>query len=186
MPISRSITHIFHSFTPISSSLPSFTYIPTSHTPISPSLAPISPSLTPISRSLYHLPIRHSHLPLSLPSPALTPMSSPSLSLISLLPPTYSSLFPPAVEICEPRHRGTVAIVTTLPWALGTMAWGGLAYLVRSWRILNLIASLPGLLFLPCIWFVALHVYNTLPLCVWSIGICDMFSRPISFNLNIK
>ncbi|XP_068249821.1 organic cation transporter protein-like isoform X2 [Palaemon carinicauda] len=59
-----------------------------------------------------------------------------------------------AVEITDPKLRSVVGVIFFLPWALGTMAWGGLAYLVRSWRWLQLCASLPCLLIIPALWFV--------------------------------
>lgn len=59
-----------------------------------------------------------------------------------------------AVEITDPKLRSLVGVIYFLPWALGTMAWGGLAYLVRSWRWLQFCASLPCLLLMPVLWFV--------------------------------
>lgn len=57
------------------------------------------------------------------------------------------------IEATELKQRSNVGILLAFPWALGTMAWGGLAYFIRSWRWLNIAASLPSLLFLPCIWW---------------------------------
>lgn len=53
------------------------------------------------------------------------------------------------LEVCEPKHRVTVGILSGIGWSLGTMIWGGLAYLLRAWRSLQLAASLPTLLTVP-------------------------------------
>ncbi|KAK8381988.1 hypothetical protein O3P69_015172 [Scylla paramamosain] len=58
-----------------------------------------------------------------------------------------------ALEVCEPKHRGTVGILTGLPWALGTMAFGGVAYFIRDWRWLQLAVSLPNVLIFPALYF---------------------------------
>ncbi|XP_047493242.1 solute carrier family 22 member 20-like isoform X2 [Penaeus chinensis] len=54
-----------------------------------------------------------------------------------------------AMEVCEPKHRSTVGILIGLPWALGTMWWGMMAYFIRDWRWLQLAVSLPTLLVFP-------------------------------------
>ncbi|XP_063863186.1 organic cation transporter protein-like isoform X2 [Scylla paramamosain] len=56
-----------------------------------------------------------------------------------------------AMEVSSPRVRPVLGIVLFLPWALGTMAWGGAAYLLRSWRWLQLSVSLLFLFFLPAL-----------------------------------
>ncbi|XP_047493229.1 organic cation transporter protein-like isoform X1 [Penaeus chinensis] len=58
-----------------------------------------------------------------------------------------------AMEVTEPRLRSVMGIMLFLPWALGTMAWGGIAYLVRDWRWLQLTVSLLTLIFLPALLF---------------------------------
>ncbi|XP_042243156.1 organic cation transporter protein-like isoform X2 [Homarus americanus] len=51
-----------------------------------------------------------------------------------------------SMEVCEVRMRSVVGVLLGLPWALGMMAWGALAYLIRDWRWLQFTASLPMLL----------------------------------------
>ncbi|MPC27524.1 Organic cation transporter protein [Portunus trituberculatus] len=55
------------------------------------------------------------------------------------------------MEVSSPRVRPVLGILLFLPWALGTMAWGGAAYLLRSWRWLQLSVSLLFLFFLPAL-----------------------------------
>ncbi|KAK7085486.1 hypothetical protein SK128_011584, partial [Halocaridina rubra] len=55
------------------------------------------------------------------------------------------------MEVCEMRIRSFVGILTALPWAFGTMAWGAMAYLIRDWRYLQLAVSLPNLIIFPCL-----------------------------------
>ncbi|KAG0725674.1 Solute carrier family 22 member 20 [Chionoecetes opilio] len=55
------------------------------------------------------------------------------------------------LEVCEPKHRGLVCMLLGLPWGLGTMAWGGAAFLIREWRWLQLAVSLPLVLVLPAL-----------------------------------
>ncbi|XP_068202673.1 organic cation transporter protein-like isoform X2 [Palaemon carinicauda] len=66
------------------------------------------------------------------------------------LPTTYVL----AMEVCEIKNRAIVGIFTGLPWAIGTMIWGGLGYLVREWRYLRLTATLPPLLLFPCLYLI--------------------------------
>ncbi|XP_064091288.1 uncharacterized protein LOC135204990 [Macrobrachium nipponense] len=54
-----------------------------------------------------------------------------------------NSTYALALEACEVKWRSIVGILIALPWALGMMAWGGIAYLIRDWRILQLSVSLP-------------------------------------------
>ncbi|XP_066942600.1 organic cation transporter protein-like [Macrobrachium rosenbergii] len=65
--------------------------------------------------------------------------------------PVFYSL---TLEICEVRFRSLVGVLTALPWAFGTMAWGGIAYFIREWRTLQLVASFPNLLILPALYFI--------------------------------
>ncbi|ROT62008.1 Organic cation transporter protein, partial [Penaeus vannamei] len=58
-----------------------------------------------------------------------------------------------AMEVCESRYRSIVGVLLALPWALGTIAWGIWAHLLRDWKWLQLAVSLPGLILLPVLWF---------------------------------
>ncbi|XP_066983996.1 organic cation transporter protein-like [Macrobrachium rosenbergii] len=58
-----------------------------------------------------------------------------------------------AMEIASPKIRSIVGITLFAPWGLGTIAWGGLAYLMRSWRYLLTVGSLPCLVLLPPLLF---------------------------------
>ncbi|ROT74878.1 putative organic cation transporter protein-like [Penaeus vannamei] len=53
------------------------------------------------------------------------------------------------MEVADPKWRTHIGIALFLPWALSLMAWGGFAYLVREWRMLQLTVSLLCLAFLP-------------------------------------
>lgn len=54
-----------------------------------------------------------------------------------------------SLEVCEVKYRSVVGILTGLPWAFGTMAWGGVASQVRDWRWLQLYVTLPFILVVP-------------------------------------
>lgn len=57
-----------------------------------------------------------------------------------------------ALEVCEPSKRSFVGILIALPWALGTMAFGGFAYFIRDWHWLQFILTFPLALLIPGIW----------------------------------
>ncbi|XP_042203218.1 organic cation transporter-like protein [Homarus americanus] len=57
-----------------------------------------------------------------------------------------------AMEMAEPKLRTTLGVGLFVTWSLGTVIWGGAAYIVRDWRWLQLSVSLPCILFLPSLW----------------------------------
>ncbi|MPC13641.1 Solute carrier family 22 member 6-A [Portunus trituberculatus] len=59
---------------------------------------------------------------------------------------TNSTMYLLAMEVCEIKNRSLVGTLLGLPWALGTMAYGGLGYFIRDWRWINLSISTPFLL----------------------------------------
>ncbi|XP_042243092.1 uncharacterized protein LOC121880103 [Homarus americanus] len=64
-----------------------------------------------------------------------------------------STFYVLAMEVCETKHRSIVGIMSALPWAFGTMGWGGAGYLIRDWRWLQLAITLPSILLYPALWF---------------------------------
>ncbi|KAG7157388.1 Organic cation transporter protein-like 4 [Homarus americanus] len=58
------------------------------------------------------------------------------------------------MEVTEPRYRSVVGILISLPWAIGTVAWGAIAYFLRDWKWLQLAVTLPVFLLLPLLWFI--------------------------------
>ncbi|KAK7083076.1 hypothetical protein SK128_012595 [Halocaridina rubra] len=57
-----------------------------------------------------------------------------------------------ALEITEPKLRSYVGILLALPWALGTMAYPGIAYIIRDWYWLQVTMALPLVFLLPAAW----------------------------------
>ncbi|XP_047740723.1 organic cation transporter protein-like [Hyalella azteca] len=96
---------------------------------------------------------------------ALTPVALsviPSLEVILFCrlllgffhPILLTSFYTIALEVSQPKYRATVGVLAGLPWALGTIAWAGLGYLIRDWQWLMLTATVPSFFFLPCIWLI--------------------------------
>lgn len=75
---------------------------------------------------------------------------------------TTASLF---TEIVEPRHRNLLNVGFSLGFTLPTLLLPGVAYLVGSWKYLQLVAGLSGLILIPFIfilqesprWLVSTH-----------------------------
>ncbi|XP_037786215.1 organic cation transporter protein-like [Penaeus monodon] len=74
--------------------------------------------------------------------------------LLGLLQPnTANTGYILAIEVAEPRFRTALGIMLFIPWAMGEMFLGGLAYLIRDWRTLQLTVSVIGVVMLPFFWF---------------------------------
>lgn len=58
------------------------------------------------------------------------------------------------LEILEPKRRTLAAFGAYNVWAVAVILYGGLGYLIRDWRILQTVATLPGLLILPGLWMI--------------------------------
>lgn len=56
------------------------------------------------------------------------------------------------MELVGPSRRKIAAIVPGICFAFGEIMLGGLAYLIRDYRILQMVVALPGILFLPFWW----------------------------------
>lgn len=84
----------------------------------------------------------------------------------------------PALEVCEVKYRSVVGILTGLPWAFGTMAWGCVASQVRDWRWLQLYVTLPFILVVPLLlWVVFAAGTNDTRVCnVLGLGCNDSLS----------
>ncbi|XP_076028809.1 organic cation transporter protein-like [Oratosquilla oratoria] len=73
----------------------------------------------------------------------LTSIQASRFLLGILMPMASHGLYTFAMEVCEPKYRSLVGIAVAIPYALWFTVWGGLAYLIRDWRWLMFVASLP-------------------------------------------
>ncbi|XP_063880951.1 organic cation transporter protein-like [Scylla paramamosain] len=58
------------------------------------------------------------------------------------------------IEVMEPKMRTVAGIAEGNFWAASIMLYGGLAYFIRDWRILQTAVTLPALLILPVLCFI--------------------------------
>lgn len=58
-----------------------------------------------------------------------------------------------------PRVRSAVGVAILMPWSVNTVIFSGVAYLIRDWRMLQLVMSLLGLLHIPGLWWVIYPMY---------------------------
>ncbi|XP_043236316.1 organic cation transporter protein-like [Amphibalanus amphitrite] len=66
----------------------------------------------------------------------------------------YTTGFVMSMELVGEQWRALLGITYCLPVSCGFITMGGMAYLVRDWRLLQLALSLPGLLFVSFYWLV--------------------------------
>lgn len=57
----------------------------------------------------------------------------------------YLGLFVLIMETCATKYRAAAGTLFVIPWALGYMAVPGIAYLVRTWKLLQVAYSIPAL-----------------------------------------
>ncbi|KAB7504959.1 Solute carrier family 22 member 6 [Armadillidium nasatum] len=69
--------------------------------------------------------------------------------------PTIDTGFTICMEVCEPRLRTSVGMLLGVPWAFGTMWWGALGYMIRDWRWLLRISTIPYYIYLALLLFVS-------------------------------
>lgn len=58
----------------------------------------------------------------------------------------YLGLFVFIMETCATKYRAAAGTLFVIPWALGYMAVPGIAYLARTWKVLQLAYAIPTLL----------------------------------------
>ncbi|XP_077588029.1 solute carrier family 22 member 3 isoform X2 [Stigmatopora nigra] len=66
----------------------------------------------------------------------------------------WTSCYSLLVEFFTPENRKYVAMMTTSFFVIGMVMLPGLAYLVSSWRTLQIILTLPWFLFIPFYWLI--------------------------------
>ncbi|XP_071526063.1 organic cation transporter protein-like [Panulirus ornatus] len=66
----------------------------------------------------------------------------------------YISSFVYAMETCATHHREALCTLLAMPWALSLLLLAGIAYLVRSWRCLQITLSSPAILTIVFYWWV--------------------------------
>ncbi|XP_045120869.1 organic cation transporter protein-like [Portunus trituberculatus] len=54
----------------------------------------------------------------------------------------------------EPKVRPAVGYVIYISWALAMMVYGGFGFLIRDWRLLQTVVTLPGFLIIPGLWLI--------------------------------
>ncbi|KAK4292640.1 hypothetical protein Pmani_034611 [Petrolisthes manimaculis] len=55
------------------------------------------------------------------------------------------------MEVTEVKMRAIIGISQFITWSFGTILFSGMAYLVREWRLLQTVMSIPCFLFIPCL-----------------------------------
>ena len=63
-----------------------------------------------------------------------------------------STIYTTGMEMVQPKHRAYVAVFMELIWGAGVMLIPAIAYLIKTWRYIQLAISLPSLLVFWYIW----------------------------------
>ncbi|KAG7160346.1 Organic cation transporter protein-like 1 [Homarus americanus] len=91
----------------------------------------------------------------------------------------YLGCFILQMETCSTKERSMVGTLFVVPWALGYMVVPGIAYLVRRWRELQAVVTVPALVFIAHYWL--------LPVLAGSL--CEVNNTqglPLGFKINRK
>lgn len=56
-------------------------------------------------------------------------------------------MFVLTTEFSGIRHRGTAGSLVWIAYDLGTMTLAGIAYLIRDWKTLTIVTSVPGIFY---------------------------------------
>ncbi|KAK7073281.1 hypothetical protein SK128_015181 [Halocaridina rubra] len=84
-------------------------------------------------------------------SSALVPLYSLVLAgrfVLGMIHAIIGPAYVQGIEVCPKKYRTVIGLLSTAPFAVTGMMFGGWAYLIRDWRTLQLVLSLPVVLLL--------------------------------------